>query len=212
MPRTGRDVAGERFGRWTVIAKSEERAAKYHVSFLCRCDCGTERVVSGSYLRAGNSSSCGCLAREVNRESHTRHGLRKHRLHGTWRSMKQRCLNPKAANYHLYGGRGIKVCERWLSVANFIADNDALALPGLQIDRIDNDGHYEPLNVRWVSAQTQARNRRSNRLLTHSGKEQSVTEWADELDIPVGSLLKRLRSGWSVDRCLTTPINQSPGL
>ena len=103
-------LVGQKFGRWTTIRASEERVYKHHFAYECRCDCGTERLVSASVLKSGASLSCGCLGREISSAVHLKHGLWKHRLHSTWRAMKERCSNSNATPYPRYGGRGIYVC------------------------------------------------------------------------------------------------------
>lgn len=115
--------------------------------------------------------------------------------------MRDRCLNPKRHNFKFYGGRGITICERWLEFANFLADMGERP-DGLQLDRIDNDGHYEPGNCRWVTKQHNARNRSSNRLLTIDGETKTVTEWALLKGLPPDRVRGRLSRGDSPERAL----------
>lgn len=117
--------------------------------------------------------------------------------------MLQRCKNPNIRGYHLYGGRGIKVCERWLEYDNFISDM-GLRPKGFSLDRINNDGDYEPSNCKWSSPLEQAFNRRDNHLLTYQGKTLPMTMWARQLGIKPVTLSGRLRRGWSISRALTT--------
>lgn len=204
-------VKGERFGRWTVLSKSKTKKYAHHVSYNCRCDCGTTRIVSGSQLRRGASASCGCRFREEAAKSQRTHGLTNHRLAGVWRSMKERCTNPNHVAFHRYGGRGIRVCDRWKSLATFVADNDALAKPGLQLDRIDNNGPYSPENCRWATPKMQHRNKSVNVFLEHNGERMVVTDWAKRLGVTPAAIRARLSVGWSVADAVTvapTPPEQ----
>lgn len=126
-----------------------------------------------------------------------------------WLGMIGRCEDPKNKAFHLYGGRGIAVCERWRSsFANFLADVGTPPTPQHTIDRIDNDGNYEPDNVRWATMAEQNRNRRSNRLLTFCGDTMCIVEWGERLGLSGRSIRRRLGRGWSVERALGTPAQQ----
>ena len=131
------------------------------------------------------------------------HGKREYR---SWRSMKQRCLCPADPFFHRYGGRGIKVCERWLVFENFYEDMGARP-PGHVLDRRDNNGDYTPENCRWVPQKVNQRNRSSNTLLTHEGQTLPLTTWAEKLGINPETLSTRLgKLGWPVERALTQPL------
>lgn len=166
-PRS-KDLTGQTFGRWTVL----KRAYTYGcVSWLCRCECGSEKVVAAGNLLSGGSKSCG-----------TGHGLKRdsEAEYHAYQGMKQRCLNPRNAEYVNYGGRSITICDRWLrgGYDAFIADVGRKPTPGHTLDRIDNSGNYEPRNVRWASKSEQQLNRRvSLRLLrvSEDGSEEPIS-------------------------------------
>jgi hypothetical protein len=126
-----------------------------------------------------------------------------------WSSMIQRCCNPHCREFKYYGGRGIRVCERWLEAqgfANFYADLGPQPFPRAGLHRVDNDGHYEPGNVIWATPHTQSRHRRSNRILTYGGCSLILTDWAVKVGMKPVTLKKRLRKGWSVEEALTRPV------
>src|SRR5262245_17598928 len=153
------DIAGKRFGRWTVLVIHPERYRNRHALWLCRCEeCGTEHVVRGDTLRGGESTNCGCIPRKKQGEKlgkcRRTHGMSRSRAYRCWESMLQRCFNPRNPWYSFYGGRGITVCERWLIFENFYADVGDPP-PGLSLDRIDNNGNYEPSNCRWATSAVQ---------------------------------------------------------
>lgn len=150
-----KDLTGKRFHRLVVIGyvgKSRWR---------CRCDCGTIKVVRADCLKDHTTVSCGCYNREVVAKRETTHGMSKSRVYRIWDAMKSRCENPKNSKYRYYGGRGIKVCKRWSrSFEAFYQDMGEPPTPQYSIDRIDNDGDYEPGNCRWATMTEQNRNKR----------------------------------------------------
>jgi hypothetical protein len=161
--RSGRvDIAGQRFGRLLVLSYAETRQKKAY--WLCRCDCGAERVVCGGNLRKGTSQSCGCLHNEGMVERFRKHGEGGHPWtpeYRTWRALRNRCRSPKGQTDSRYGGRGIKVCERWEDYEAFLADMGRRPSPKHSIDRWpNNDGDYEPGNCRWATTTEQRLNQR----------------------------------------------------
>jgi len=199
---------GTRYGRWVIL--EEVDSSSLHVRRIrCHCDCGVEKIVVLRGLRDGSSKSCGCLAREVSRERLWKHGeggdtSSEYRV---WAGMKSRCYSLSNPQYFRYGARGISVCDRWLnSFQDFLVDVGRKPGPEYSLDRIDNLRGYEPENVRWATAQQQARNRRSNKLITYNGETHLLIEWAETTGIPSGVLRRRLfEAGWSPKRALTTP-------
>lgn len=160
------DLAGKTFGRFTVVEYSHTN--KHGKSmWKCKCECGNERIVSGSHLTSRHSLSCGCLKKEITGERVRKHGMRSTRLYGVWLNIKNRCNNPKDDNYQYYGARGITICNEWSS--DFTAFYDWAMANGYDenakkgdctIDRIDVNGNYEPSNCRWVGMKAQRANQR----------------------------------------------------
>lgn len=155
------DMTGRTVGRLTVLGRVANSPSGA-VRWLCRCLCGNTSVAMGAALRSRHTASCGCIQREaVTKHGHAAINSTEYR---SWRSMKDRCLNPSCPKYHLYGGRGVTVCERWVeSFETFLDDMGPKPGPGYSIDRIDSDGNYEPGNCRWATYLEQRHNRRDYR-------------------------------------------------
>ena len=205
MPERLEVKPGDRFGRWIVI---EEAGQGYGTRrFKCQCDCGNIALTRLTHLRQGVSKSCGCLARELAIERATRHGHSGEPLTQVWNDMKRRCLNPKYRRYKDWGGRGITICAEWLELKNFLLwANDSGYIPGLLLDRINNDGNYEPLNCRWTTMKEQGNNRRDNKLITYKEITRTQTQWAELIGINPMTLYSRLKNGWSLGKALETPL------
>jgi hypothetical protein len=198
---------GSVFGRWTVVARngSDKNGEKM---FDCVCSCGSRGTIQSSSLRRGGSKGCKSCAEKGNSKGKT-HGLRYHPLYVVWKSMNTRCSNKKAERYKNYGGRGITVCDRWLnSFPNFLKDMGDRPSKSYSIDRIDNDKGYSPENCRWATRLEQANNRSVSKLLRWDGVEMTVTQWARKLDMKPATLKSRIRSGWSTESALSTPIRK----
>jgi hypothetical protein len=164
------DLSGKKFGRLLVVEKTDKRSRDGHVVWKCLCDCGKEKKLKSNDLQGGKIISCGCYGCERRRVANTKHGCRPGSgmtaEYTTWRGMKNRCLNPRKDNYKYYGGRGIKVCDEWLhsfeNFLNYLKANNMYPKPaGISIDRIDNNGNYEPGNIRWATPTEQNYNRRA---------------------------------------------------
>lgn len=198
-----RQITGK-FGRLTVLA-FHGRDNQGKDLWDCLCDCGCHRVVRGDALLSGVTRSCGCLNREVAKVTAKKTG-QKNRVHGgegtrlyrIWRKMKERCLNPRHAHYKSYGGRGIRICAKWIHDfgAFQLWAKNAGYRDDLTIDRIDNNGNYEPNNCRWATYKEQGRNRRSNRVI--EGK--TLAEWLDTAEVSQDTVRKRLSKGWDIRR------------
>jgi hypothetical protein len=189
---------GSTFGRWTILGPASDAGKK--TRWQARCQCGTLRDVSTTHLLSGKSASCGCARKGVA----LTHGDAKTRTHSIWLNMKARCLNPRNASYPDYGGRGIKVCDRWLDYEAFRADMGR-SPEGMSIERRDNNGNYEPGNCHWATIQEQANNRRNNTRLTLNGRTQTIAQWARELGVSESLLSYRVQEGWDDTRILTEP-------
>lgn len=197
-------MIGKTFGRLTVV--EDMGRGKHHRMYRCICICGGEAVLAKRNILRG--SSCGCLKRERVGNANRKHGKSKDRLFKVWWAMKERCQYEKNKEWKRYGGRGISVCERWdKSFENFLLDMGPCP-PSYQLDRINNDGNYEPGNCRWVTPKMNANNRRSNRLLTHNGETACISEWSKRTGIPYQNITARLGKGWTVEKTLTQPVRR----
>lgn len=199
-----KEIRNHIFGRLTAIAPLRTGG---RWCWECKCVCGATTTVMEKYLLSANTTSCGCLHREQLAARNTKHGNairgRVSREHKIWSHMKDRCHNANAKDYRHYGGRGIKVCERWLeSFENFLADM-GVCPPKHQLERINNNGNYEPGNCRWATRTEQMRNTRKNVMLTFQGKTMPISQWAEQLKAQPQTLYSRAKAGWGVERILS---------
>ncbi len=199
---------GERFGRLVVVRRAPDDGG--HSACEFGCDCGAIVVRRMAYVRCGRMRSCGCLQRETARARLLTHGESGKTVeHATWLRMLARCNNSRNPDYARYGGRGIQICDRWArSYENFLADMGRRPGLGYSIDRIDNDGHYSPDNCRWATDEEQQLNKRSNHRVTWGDRTKTIKEWSVETGIPYGTLLMRIRAGWSVEDAMTKPLQK----
>lgn len=193
------DLTGQRFGKLTVTGIAVDIPGKKK-KWNCRCDCGNECIVSGSNLRSGHTTECLRCGYEATRAYNTTHGKTGTKIYAIWRGMLNRCENPKAKSFPDYGGRGIKVCPEWHDGGTFIkwAENSGYA-EGLEIDRIDNNGDYEPDNCRWIERLLNSNNKRNNKLIEHNGETKTLAEWARVYNVSYKNLSRCLLVGYSLD-------------
>lgn len=205
------DIIGKKFGRLTVIAcesyiyPSGRKARK----FICSCSCGNKTSVLLYDLLNKKTRSCKCLSREMSLARSTTHAMSKTAEYKIWAGVIKRCTNKNDLAYKLYGMRGITVCERWKnSFENFFADMGMRPSPKHSIDRIDNNGNYEPGNCRWATTKEQSRNTRRTLRIEFNGKVQCVADWAKELGVNRSSLLDRIQKlNWPIEKVLTQPMS-----
>jgi hypothetical protein len=207
------NLLGQKFGKLTVVRFAGRNHGKSrNVSWECLCDCGNTTVTSSGHLRSGNTESCGCgKGKFTHGQSRVNDGVGTPEYE-TWRHMISRCNSVSCTGYENYGGRGIKVCDRWLeSFENFLADMGEKPSPKHSIDRINNDGNYEPSNCRWATKQEQDTNRRTNRKYTLNGETLCVTEWAKRLGVHSQTIFNRIDTyGWTIEEALTLPKSSKP--
>jgi hypothetical protein len=155
---------GEKFGRLTLMEEVESLYNNKIRRFLCECDCGNKKLIHLTNLKSGDTKSCGCLNIEISKQRNRTHGDSNSPEYQTWKRMKRRCDNPKGNRWEHYGGRGIKVCDRWInSYQNFLEDMGRKPSPEYSIDRINVNGNYEPSNCRWSTPKEQSNNTRRNK-------------------------------------------------
>lgn len=210
-------MTGRKFGRLTAIAREGSNRSGVSL-WRCRCDCGAEPLILGVNLRRGDTRSCGCLHREKARQtamSLTKHGEKRRGQPQTkefqaWVAMNTRCSNPRQHRYERYGGRGITVCERWRhSFQQFLADVGRAPSKAHSLDRIDNDGHYEPGNVRWATKREQTLNSTHARMITFGSETLPLVDWARRVNIQSQTIAARIDVlRWPIERALNTPVKR----
>lgn len=195
------NLTGKKFGRLTTI---ERVRGKQQVLYRCICDCGNVTFANATQLQKGLKKSCGCYKKEVTKAMATKHGKTNTRQFRIWSHIKDRCYDYNCPKYKRYGGRGIKMCDEWLNnfqkfydwaMANGYKDN-------LTIDRIDNDGNYEPSNCRWVTNQEQQNNRSNNRKIVYNGQEYTASQLAKKYNVPYKLFMGRLYNNWAIEEAL----------
>ena len=200
------DLTGGTFGRLTALhfAGRETGVSKW----ACRCSCGNLTVVTGTALTSGISASCGCLAREILVKRNTLHeGISKY-LMTAYNDILRRCKDPEMVCYHRYGGRGIRCkFDSVEEFAGYIVRELGDRPPGLTLDRINNDGHYEPGNLRWATRATQVRNTYRAILVEYNGAKVPLADLADQFGINYSALRRRVKClSWPIETALSTPV------
>ena len=205
------DLKGQKFGRLTVLERDGNKG--HEPTWKCVCECGNFTTVIGAELRKGNTTSCGCYAKEVTSKRmkgkaphNKRHNMTKTRIYKTWSAMKRRCHNPHDTSYYRYGGKGIEICDEWNNFDNFYAwaisngysDN-------LTIDRIDNQKGYQPDNCRWATQKVQANNKTNNHKVCYKDKYYTIAQLSDMFNIPYKKLWKRIKLNWDIEKAVSTP-------
>lgn len=192
-----KDLTGKKFGMLTVIGLQDTDSRKTY--WVCQCDCGNIKVVRSDSLQSGAIRSCGCMKKaqeKINLTKHHSHKMSGTRIYHIWRGMKDRCYNVHSPSYYRWGGRGITICDEWKD--NFSAFYSWAMENGysenLTIDRIDNNGNYEPINCRWATIGEQSRNRESNVVIQIGNSKRTLREWCEIFELEYGTILARYHS------------------
>lgn len=207
---------GMKFGKLTVVSLDGRKSKRTY--WVCRCDCGEVTTARGDKLITGQRISCGCALTEKKKSGtggrRPIHGMTNTRFYAIWKSMKQRCLNVNNKDYARYGGRGIRICDEWMTFENFKNDmlmsyEEHLKLHGekdTSIDRINTSGDYTRNNSRWATQLVQQQNRTNNKTIHFKGKDYIVSDLARIFNLKPATLFNRLNCGWNLDKSLHTPI------
>lgn len=194
------DLTDRKFGRLIAIERVDRPGASM---WRCKCECGKEHIVRASSLLDGNTKSCGCL---VVKHGHCRVSG-KTREFRSWMHARARCFDRNDIKYTEYGGRGISMCTEWREDFRIFLKDMGICPPGMTIDRIDTNGHYEPLNCRWSTPKQQSRNTRRNHLITINGVTKCLAEWSESVGMKLHTFRNRIINlGWTPEEALSTPV------
>lgn len=205
------DLTGKRFGKLVVECRAEDKHRKNGkpiAMWKCVCDCGNITIINGTYLRTGDTVSCGCLAKQIITDRNTKHNLSNTRIYKIWKDMNKRCNNPNHWANKYYRSKNISVCDEWKkdfksfyewSMNNGYSDN-------LTIDRIDVNGNYDPNNCRWATMKQQCNNKTNNKRYFYKGRSYTISELSDLSGLKYGTLALRLRNGWDIETAMTKPL------
>jgi len=193
-----KDLTGMTFGRLTVIERAKN-ANDGHARWLCRCSCGNLCIVLGKHLISGKIQSCGCLGRENRIKANTKHSMAYTKVYRTWCNVKGRCFNSKRPDFYLYGGRGITMFAAWINdfqaFYDYVSTLEQFGEIGYSLDRIDDDGNYEPGNLKWSTQAEQNRNQRTNIKVNYNGVEMCLMDAAEKSGLPYDTLRQRYHVG-----------------
>ena len=201
-------IENKRFGRLVALWHShtvvkQYKRKSYKKFFRCICDCTQLTTVGKNELVSGNTRSCGCLEKETSKIVNTKHGKAKTREHNIWLGLKQRCLNKNNKHYKNYGGRGISISPKWVnSFENFISDMGNAPDAKHSLDRIDNNGNYEPGNCRWATRSEQSNNSRRTVFLELNGERKALADWCYKFNLKRKTIYARLRAGKNAEQAL----------
>ncbi len=190
-----------KYGKLTFIEELLVRDTNRAIMWKCLCDCGSTTITRRLNVLTGKTQSCGCMLRKHG----GRDNRKKTKEYSAWGAMRNRCNNPQAKEYLQYGGRGITVCDAWTNFETFLVDVGFAPTKQHTIDRINVNGNYEPINVKWATIKEQARNRRNNRFLTVGNETKCITEWATIYHINHKTIADRIKRGWSEYDAVTKP-------
>ena len=195
-----KELLNQTFGSWLVVGYNNSRGG-----WNLKCKCGNVGFAKSYQLTSGESTRCTKCRNTVVGEKNSTHRLTGTKLYGVWNGMKQRCNNPNAEKYYIYGARGIRVCDEWANDFQAFYEWAVSAgyHEGLSIDRIDVNGNYEPNNCRWTGLKAQANNTRKNHKVTFNNVTHTLAEWSEITGIDQPTIRFRLKKGWSVERALT---------
>ena len=198
-----KDLTNQKFGKLLVLKFSHKD--KNQTVWECLCECGNITYVKSVNLKNNRTKSCGCLKKELMINRNVKHNQTSSKLYMIWKTMKQRCYNPKNKSYKNYGGREISICDEWIndfnSFYNWSIENNYKE--GLSIDRIDNNGNYEPSNCRWTTRKTQSNNTRTNRYITINEQTKTLAEWCEVYNMKYQTVHSRLKKGYNILDALT---------
>lgn len=201
-------IVGNKYNRWTVLSCCRiKKANKERIYCTCICECGNTKDVSFDNLAPLKTISCGCHHKEV-MQLKRKHGYANKNIseYNSWCGMRDRCNNPKNNKYKNYGGRGIRVCERWDDFNLFLQDMGKKPLGRYTIERLDVNGNYEPSNCVWATDYIQFRNRTDNRWIEINGERKILSDWCRKYKISTSTVQVRLKCGWDIEKSIKTPV------
>ena len=197
------NITNQKFGKLYAV-KLVSKDKNNRERWLFKCDCGQEKIIDKSSVKTGKTKSCGCWQLENNKVIGITHNKSRTREFKIWLGIKKRCLNKKHSTYKNYGERGIKICDRWKdSFENFLADMGSAPSELYSIDRIDNNGNYEPLKCKWVTRKEQNNNTRRNRIVSYKGNNYTLSNLCDKLGLKYQLIYDRVtKLKWKIEEAI----------